>query len=450
MMPAFISERFNAIDFRVSTAVLVVTTCCMAAPAQAACTVLSGGQVYRDGIAEHGITIVLDEGVFVGVGKGLRSLKLTLDDQSAVSAAMWGGRACEYLSLAGQHITPGLVEAHSQLGVVEVSLESATRDSSASGDPIRAGLVVTDAYNPRSTLIQIQRRQGVTSAVVAPTDGLFSGFGGWVNLDGDTQARAVKHAKVGQFSTIKFGESRAEAVLRIREAIEDASDYRRNRSAYERNQRREYVEGASRVDLAGLAEVASRRIPLVVRADRAADIESLLRLRKELGIKMVILGGAEAWMLAEDLAAASVGVILDPYVYGPGGFDQIYGRADNAQLLDEAGVVVALTTGSSHNARNLRQIAGNAVRGGLSHAAAVRAVSSNVAKVYGVANEGAISVGSAANLVVWSGDPLEFSSAVEQVYIAGKRVSLESRQTKLRDRYRSLPVSREPGLSISE
>jgi imidazolonepropionase-like amidohydrolase len=394
--------------------------------------------------------VVLDEGVIVGVGKGLRSLKLTLDDQSSVTAAMWGGRACEYLALAGQHVTPGLVEAHTQLGVVEVSLEPETRDSSGGDDPIRAGLVVTDAYSPRSTLIDIQRAHGVTSAVVAPTDGLFSGIGGWVNLDGETQAQAVIHRKVAQFATIKFGASRAEAILRLREAIEDAVDYRRNRGAYDRNQRRDYAPGASRVDLAALADVASRRLPLVVRANRAADIESLLRLRKEMGFKMVILGGAEAWILAEELAAAGVGVILNPYVVGPGGFDQVYARADNARLLDEAGVVVALTTGSSHNVRILRQVAGNAVRGGLDHAAAVQAISSNIATLYGLTDVGSISVGKVANLVVWSGDPLEFSSWPEQVYINGKRVSLENRQTKLLDRYRTLPVSRAAGLTIAE
>ena len=107
-------------------------------------------------------------------------------------------------------------------------------------------------------------------------------------------------------------------------------------------------------------------------------------------------------MLADELAAAKVGVILDPYVYGPGGFDQIYGRADNAKLLTEAGVVVAITTGSTHNIRNLRQAAGNAVRAGLEHADAIKALTQNVATLFEQKNYGNIVVGGVANLVVWS------------------------------------------------
>ena len=127
--------------------------------------------------------------------------------------------------------------------------------------------------------------------MIAPNGGLFSGIGGWVNLSGDSQDEAVQERKVAQFASVKFGESRASALLQLREAIEDGLDFRRNRGAVDRNQRRTYVDGAGRADLAALSDVGSRRLPLVVRANRAADIEALLRLRKELNIKLVIAGG---------------------------------------------------------------------------------------------------------------------------------------------------------------
>ena len=128
--------------------------------ASATCTVLSGGKVYQDGAPEEGLTVVLDEGVIVGVGKSLRSLKLTPAKDDAPPAAVWGGRACAYIQLDGQHLVPGLVEAQSQIGLVEVGLEGETRNDSGGPDAIRAGMVVADAYNPRSTLVEINDSMG--------------------------------------------------------------------------------------------------------------------------------------------------------------------------------------------------------------------------------------------------------------------------------------------------
>ena len=189
-------------------------------------------------------------------------------------------------------------------------------------------------------------------------------------------------------------------------------------------------------------------IPLVVGADRAADIEALLRLRQAFGIRLVIQGAAEGWLLAKPLAAADVAVIVDPYVYGPGGFGQIQGRADNAALLAEAGVEVILTTQSSHNARNLGQMAGNAVRGGMTDADALASITAIPAKVFGLEGRGVVEVGASADLVLWTGDPLELSSHPVRVWINGRDIVLESRQTQLRDAYRVLPGTPKTSLEL--
>ena len=415
--------------------------------AMAICTVLSGGLVYLEEGVEKGVTIVIDEGEIVGVGKGLRSLKLTMEG-GEVTSAMWGGRLCSFVEVGGRHVVPGFVETMSQLGLVEISHEDATKDANGGGDAIRAGLRASDAYNPRSSLVGVQRVWGVTSAISGPTGGLVSGVGAWVDLTGQSQAEAVVSSKAAMMANLQYGPSRADALLRLRELFDDALDYQRNRGAYERNQRRDYA--ASRVDLMALGDVVNRNMPLVVKADRAADIEALLELKKEYGIKLVVAGGAEAWLLAKELAAAKVAGIIDPFVYGPGDFQQIHGRPDNGAILAGAGVPVIISSFSTHNARKLRQSAGNAVRGGMDHHAAVQAITSTPAKVFSMRRYGEISAGSVGNVVVWDGDPLELSSRPEVVFIRGEVISMENRQTELRDRYRELPGTPIPALPLPE
>jgi len=156
-------------------------------------------------------------------------------------------------------------------------------------------------------------------------------------------------------------------------------------------------------------------------------------------------------MHAEALADAGVAVVIDPLVYGPGSFNQIHGRADNGALLVAAGVDVIIATGSSHNARNLGQYAGNAVRGGMKPADALAAITSAPAKVYGLEDRGVLEVGARADVVIWSGqDPLELSSLPVAVFIDGRPIALESRQTLLRDAYSQLPGTPTPPLSLPE
>jgi imidazolonepropionase-like amidohydrolase len=131
-------------------------------------------------------------------------------------------------------------------------------------------------------------------------------------------------------------------------------------------------------------------------------------------------------------------VVLDPLVYGPGSFEQIHARADNAALLHAAGVQVVISSFSSHNARNLRQAAGNAVRGGLPHDVALTAITRTPAAVFGLDRHGRLEPGALANVAVWSGDPLEPSTELLHLYLRGKAMPLTSRQTALFEKYRSL------------
>jgi imidazolonepropionase-like amidohydrolase len=139
--------------------------------------------------------------------------------------------------------------------------------------------------------------------------------------------------------------------------------------------------------------------------------------------------------MASALARANVAVVIDPLIYGVRNFDSIHGSAQNVTRLAAAGVPVMLNTGDAHNIRVLRQVAGNAVRAGLDRRAAIKAITQTPADTFGMPNRGRLTKGAQANLVVWSGDPLELSSAPIAVLIGGQKIALESRQTRLRDRY---------------
>jgi len=174
-------------------------------------------------------------------------------------------------------------------------------------------------------------------------------------------------------------------------------------------------------------------------ANRRSDIETVLRFGREFRLKVILAGAQEGWEIAEAIARAGVPVLVEPLDNIPS-YDALGVRYENAAVLARAGVKVALLETDTHNARNLRQQAGNAVSYGMTWEQALRAVTLSPAEVFGVADRyGALDVGKVANVVVWSGDPFEFSTGVEHVIIRGREVPLRSRQTELFERYKTLP-----------
>jgi imidazolonepropionase-like amidohydrolase len=352
------------------------------------------------------------------------------------------------IDATGKVVTAGFIDASTRIGLVEVELEQTTLDGSFPGggaDVVHAAYRAFDGYNPRSVAIPVTRAGGVTSVITAPQGGLVSGTGAWVQLaDENTAAEPIlmpamaMYANLGEAAMSSVGGSRSMAVERLRELLADASEYARRRAAYERNQTRPFA--AERLDLAALGPVVQGRMPLVVRAHRSSDIRAALGLARELRLRLVIEGGTEAWMLARELAAARVGVILDPTDNLPSSFDRVHVRDDAATVLAAAGVEVALSSlGSVSNVRMLRQLAGIAAANGLSPAAALAAVTTVPARLFGL-DRGQIRAGAVADLVVWSGDPFELSTRAEHVIIAGKEQSTRTRQTLLFERYRKLPA----------
>ncbi len=342
----------------------------------------------------------------------------------------------------GRVVTPGLFDPKSRFGIVEVTEVKETRDASVKGKEFTASFDVTPAINPRSTLIPINRIAGVTTAAVAPsvTEGgtILAGLGALMTLGGTERdvwkSPAALFVTFGEAGAQLSGGSRAAAMLYLRQALQDARDYLANREAYDSNRRRPYLLG--RLDLAALARVLHGEIPVVLSVDRASDITAALALARDFGLRLVVSGGAEAGLVADELARARVPVILNPLQDLPSRFESLASSLASAAQLAKAGVVIAFETGDSHNARNMTQLAGNAVANGLPYEEGLKAVMLNPAKIYGVENRtGSLEPGMEADLVLWNGDPLEVTSAAEQVFIRGRKIPMTSRQTLLRDRY---------------
>lgn len=346
---------------------------------------------------------------------------------------------------AGKVVTPGLMDSLDRLGLVEVGAIAGTRDARTESDTVTAAFDVIEAFNPRSILIPVNRVEGLTRAVVAPQPGgsLIAGQGALVHLGGPEGGPAsyVVKPQVAMFGVLGEagmeygGGSRAAALLRLREALADARDFAKNRQSYDQGERREY--SLSRLDLEALQPVVRGEMPLVLGVNRASDIEAALRLAKAEKIKIMLAGATEAWIVADQIAAARVPVLITPIENLPGSFESAGATLENAARLHRAGVTFAFMTGEAHNARNIRQHAGLAVANGLPWEVSLAAMTSVPARLWGISDHyGTLEAGKDADVVVWDGDPLEVTSFPEAVFIRGVQMPMDSRQLELRDRYK--------------
>jgi imidazolonepropionase-like amidohydrolase len=219
--------------------------------------------------------------------------------------------------------------------------------------------------------------------------------------------------------------------------------YASHRGDYERGETRSLI--GTRSDLEALIPVLEGKLPLILEANRMDEIDAALVLAHDYNLRLMIVGGAEAWLSADRLAAAQIPVLTGAMSNIPSSFATLNQRQENAGLLRKAGVRVVLvaTSGSDvtrFNARNLKYEAGNAVAYGMTHDDALRAVTLTPAEVFGLSDRiGSLQTGRDGNVVIWSGDPFEFSTRVEHVLIRGREAIEPSRQDLLIERYKPKP-----------
>ena len=347
----------------------------------------------------------------------------------------------------GGVVTPGFIQADSTLGAVEVSQVPASADRATHSRTISAGFDISLGLNPDSILLPVSRLAGITHAVTTPLyddrsgrDLQFSGQAAVIDLaqrpDMVTRPRVAMVLEMGEGGAERAGGARGSAIVALRATLADVRHFARHRAAYDRGEGR--PQTLSRIDLEALVPVAEGRMPLIVKVDRASDIVEMIALAREEGLRIILDGAEEGWRVADAIAAAKVPVIVDPLANLPHSFSQVGASMDNAARLHAAGVAVVLKAGSgvAHRARELRYSAGNAVAWGLPHDAAVAAITINPARVFGVADRiGSLAVGRAADLILWSGDPLEPLSQPRLIFVEGLEKPLTARPLDLRDRY---------------
>ena len=341
----------------------------------------------------------------------------------------------------GKSITAGLFNSSTQLGTVEVSAIEQTVDFYSENETVTASLRIADAFNPRSTLIPHNRVHGLTHSLLIPESGthLFAGQVALVQLGNQPKVIHPSLAVALDFTErgiSLMGGSRAAALVQLRQALDDAKDFSRNRKAALAGDHREYV--LSYADLAALEPLVNGTKPLLVRTNRASDISVILELAKNFQLQLILSSALEGWMVADEIAKAQVPVIIDPIHNLPNSYESLGARLDNAKLLADAGVKLLFTGMDWHNTHNaylVRQSAGNAVANGLDKSVAIAAMTTNPAQLFNAPVTGDIAIGDIADLVLWGGDPLELTSEAELVMIEGDIIPMKSRSLQLRDRY---------------
>jgi imidazolonepropionase-like amidohydrolase len=423
---------------RALLAILLLT----AAPAATENIAIVGGRVVTNsGAPVEGGTVLISGGKVAGIVSG---------------PAPQGYRT---IDASGKWVTPGLIPAISQLGLVEVNAVDEANDTVARKSPASAALDLSRAYNPADTSIAITRIEGATAAVSAglPGEALFAGQGMIISLkEGATQPlrpRAFHYVSLGEAGADNAGGSRPAAWNELLNALEEARRVQTGILPAMRDQHKDLR--VTRDDAEALVPVITGEVPLLVRVDRASDIRQVLTLKARYpAIRLVLVSAREGWMVARELAAADVAVITSGMDNLPAEFEAVAATMSNVGRLVAAGVTVALGTPNldgSFQPRLLPQYAGNMVAQGrlpggvgLSWDQAFATITKAPADIFRRADMGRIATGARADLVVWDGDPLELSSAPVAVLIDGVEQPMTSRQTELARRY--FPKAPETGL----
>ncbi|WP_223670753.1 amidohydrolase family protein [Kangiella shandongensis] len=368
--------------------------------------------------------ILIEDGLIRNIG----------EDLSAAGATTINGE--------GRVVTAGIFALANQIGLVEIGAIEGTNDAANQLEGLGASFRVDDVFNPKSTLVPMNRAGGVTRTLITPYNGLslFAGYAAIMDMTGDYESLILSDvgifATYGEYAAGLTGGSRASALHELESAFNQGKEFLNNPEAIKSGQYRDLDYSLG--DLEAIGRLLEGEIPLVISVNRANDILTIIEFSQKHQIKLVLSGVAEGWKVSEQIAEAGVPVMVNPMDNIPSSFESLGKRYDNAALLSKAGVDV-MFKGSSHNADNVRQAAGNAVAYGMPYEKALAAMTSIPARVFGGAsNYGKLMPGFKAELVVWSGDPFEVTTYPEAVIIDGKQQSLMTRSTRLEQRYKDI------------
>jgi imidazolonepropionase-like amidohydrolase len=409
---------------------LLTLFACAAAPAWAQTIAITGATVVvGDGTPPiEGGTVVMANGRITAAGRGI-----------AIPAG------ATVVEARGKWVTPGIVAGFSRLGLAGVDAVDPSNDTAANKSMFNAAIDVAPAINPNVAAIAVNRAAGITRAIVSPDhgDAIFGGQGAVIDTGIDmapvTKAKAFQFVEFGETGARLSGGARTALYINFRTALAEASDAARG----------VFREDAllKRADAVALIPVANGQMRVLIHAESAADILALIDLKRDFPLlNPVLVGATEGWRVANQIAAAKLPVIASALNDLPASFEQIAATQSNIGRMKAAGVTVAIGMIDDDDTRQAQlsmQYAGNLVAlgkipgaTGLSWNDAFAAISAKPAEIIGLGSEiGSLRSGRRADVVIWDGDPLEVTSAVERVWIDGVAQPLVTRQTRLRARY---------------
>lgn len=416
-------------------ALLLAASALLATPVAAQTVAITGGTVaIGDGSQPipNG-TVVMQNGRIVAAGAGV-----------AVPAG------ATIIDAKGKWVAAGMVAGFTDLGLADANGVEESNDDSAKTSPFAAAIDISTSINPQANAIGNERAGGITRALVSPgtAGSIFAGQGAVIDLGSDsdpvTRARAFQYVELGEEGARNAGGSRPAAYAMLRDAFQQAQDYRRNPATFTGREKDSLLK---RGDADALLAVLDGTTPLAVHVERASDILTVLSLPRDYPkLKLVLIGVSEGWMVAPQIAAAKVPVIAAALADLPSSFEALAATESNVGRMTAAGIPVAISTVGANTAPGehiLKQYAGNLVAigkvpgaTGLNWGQAFATITSKPAAALGMDGEiGSLRPGRRADVVVWDGDPLELSSAPVAVFIDGRQEPIRSRQTELRDRY---------------
>ncbi|MEO1569372.1 MAG: amidohydrolase family protein [Pseudomonadota bacterium] len=408
--------------------------------ASAALTLMAG--------AAHADTLAITNAkAWTGTGSGtVESATIIIEDGTitAIAADFAVPDNATTLDAGGKWVTPGIIAPFSQIGLVEVGAEDSTNDTAGAESPYSVALKAVYGFNPSATPVAASRIEGITRIVVAPTSGLsmFAGRGFTASTTGTMDSvmddDAFIYVRMGESGAGISGGSRPAAWATFKAALGDARTFPARYLAHNEG------DALSRVDAQALGEASRGQQMMVIEAHRASDLKQIVDFAAaNETLSFAIVGATEGWLVADDLDASGIPVIVNPFDNLPGAFQSLAATQENTARLMDAGVKVAIANLDSlgHQARLTLQVAGSAVAHGVSHYDALAAITAVPAEIFGMEGLGVLAPGAVGDVVIWDGDPLEVMSSPDTVIIDGAVQSLESRQTKLRDRY----IGLEPG-----
>jgi len=399
--------------------------------------VLKGGKILTvsHGTIENGV-IVIENGRIAAVG--------------AASTKMPAG--ARVIDVTGMTVYPGLIDSETHLGLTEIQADNMTNDLIETSDEIMPHMHVYDAFHAETELIPVARVNGITNAIVAPdSQDTLPGQDIFIQLDGRDAPEMILNKDIAMplnftgdqrrnesFERAKYPQTRMGMAAQLRQTFLDAQDYMQKQADYEKKAKTDKNATPPKRDLKfeALVPYLKGERPIVLAANTPSDVDTAVSLANEFHLKFVLNHVEHAQRALDYIASLHVPVIVGPIWELPNSderYDAVYSLP--AQL-QKRGVKVILSTDDAHNVRNLPYAAGYAVAFGFPYDEALKSITLYPAEAFGLDKDlGSIDVGKVANIVVANGDPLDVKTDVKRVFIRGREIPMENRQTRLRDEY---------------